>query len=238
MARTRKHAQPQAVVLSRRLGHGLAVIIDHNNGWASHYANLQAGVAILYRSRAQYVCAGDPIGYVGAHEPEAFKRLYFELRERDTDRIFAPVDPRPHLGTSNLRNTTTRSRSPTHGQVGGGVAMSEILPTHAGLSQQSGVNLDGAPVRRDDLEAGRPSRRTSTAEAACYLRCQSASAIRNLKQRGALVPVGRSGRADLYLRTDLDQFVRRARSVTMNGGRPDAPGNGHAHELERRLFAN
>jgi hypothetical protein len=35
------------------------------NGWASHYANLQSVVAIrtdLYRPRAQYVRAGDTIG--------------------------------------------------------------------------------------------------------------------------------------------------------------------------------
>lgn len=88
------------ITFAGRLGHGFGLIIDHGNGWASHYANLQAVVAIrtdLYRPRTQYVRAGDTIGYVGAPDPDAFKRLHFELWERDRDRRFVPVDPRPHL---------------------------------------------------------------------------------------------------------------------------------------------
>jgi murein DD-endopeptidase MepM/ murein hydrolase activator NlpD len=84
------------------LGDGFGLMIDHGNGWASHYANLQSIVAIrtdLYRPRAQYVRAGDNIGYVGAPTPDAFKRLHFELWERDHERRFVPVDPRPHLAT-------------------------------------------------------------------------------------------------------------------------------------------
>ena len=83
-----------------RLGHGFGMIIDHGNGSASHYANLQAVAAIrtdLYRPREQHVRAGDVIGYVGAPAPDAFKRLYFELWESDRSRCFVPVDPRPHL---------------------------------------------------------------------------------------------------------------------------------------------
>ncbi len=83
-----------------RLGNGFGMIIDHGNGWASHYANLQAIAAIrtdLYRPREQHVRAGDVIGYVGAPAPDAFKRLYFELWECDRDRCYVPVDPRPHL---------------------------------------------------------------------------------------------------------------------------------------------
>ena len=66
----------------------------------------------------------------------------------------------------------------------------------------------------------------TTIEAATYLRFRSSSAIRNLKQRGVLVPIGRAGRTDLYLRTDLDQFVRRATpSANIVDGRSDASGN-------------
>lgn len=93
------------ITFAGRLGHGFGLIINHGNGWASHYANLQAVVAIrtdLYRPRAQYVRAGNTIGYVGAPEPDAFKRLHFELWERDRDRRFVPVDPRPHLATWKL----------------------------------------------------------------------------------------------------------------------------------------
>ncbi|MDX2089721.1 MAG: M23 family metallopeptidase [Kofleriaceae bacterium] len=88
------------IMFAGRLGHGFGVILDHGNGWASHYANLQAVAAIrtdLYRPREQHVRAGDVIGYVGAPAPDALKRLHFELWERDRSRCFVPVDPRPHL---------------------------------------------------------------------------------------------------------------------------------------------
>jgi hypothetical protein len=93
------------ITFAGRLGNGFGLIIDHGNGWASHYANLQSVVAIrtdLYRPRAQYVRAGDTIGYVGASGSSAFKQLHFELWERDRNRIFVPVDPRPHLATWKL----------------------------------------------------------------------------------------------------------------------------------------
>ncbi len=88
------------IIFAGRLGHAFGMIIDHGNGWASHYANLQAIAAIrtdLYRPRDQRVRAGDVIGYVGAPAPDAFKRLYFELWECDRDRRYVPVDPRAHL---------------------------------------------------------------------------------------------------------------------------------------------
>ena len=88
-----------------RVGHGFGIIVNHGNGRASHYANLQAVVAIrtdLYRPRPQHVRAGNVIGYVGAPAPEMFKRLRFELWEINGDRRFAPVDPRPHLATWKL----------------------------------------------------------------------------------------------------------------------------------------
>jgi hypothetical protein len=93
------------ITFAGRLGHGFSLIINHAHGWASHYANLQAVVAIrtdLFRPRAQYVRAGDTIGYVGAPESGAFKRLHFELWQRDRDRRFVPVDPCPHLATWKL----------------------------------------------------------------------------------------------------------------------------------------
>jgi hypothetical protein len=93
------------ITFAGRLGHGLGIIIDHGNGWASHYANLDALVAIrtdLYRPREQHVRAGDAIGYVGAPALGAFKRLYFELWESDRSRRFVPVDPRAHLADWKL----------------------------------------------------------------------------------------------------------------------------------------
>jgi hypothetical protein len=88
-----------------RLGHAFGVIIRHGNGFASHYANLQAIAAIrtdLYRPREQRVRAGDVIGYVGAPAPAAFRRLHFELWKSNRDRHFVPVDPLPHLATWKL----------------------------------------------------------------------------------------------------------------------------------------
>lgn len=93
------------ITFAGRLGHGFGIIINHGNGWASHYANLKSIVAIrtdLYRPRAQYVRAGDTIGYVGARDADAFKCLHFELWELDRNRHFVPVDPRPHLATWKL----------------------------------------------------------------------------------------------------------------------------------------
>lgn len=90
------------ITFAGRLGNGYGIIINHGDGWASHYANLQAIVAIrtdLYRPRAQYVRAGDSIGYVGAPEANAFKRLHFELWQANLGHHFVPVDPRPHFPT-------------------------------------------------------------------------------------------------------------------------------------------
>jgi hypothetical protein len=47
----------------------------------------------------------------------------------------------------------------------------------------------------------------TTAEAARYLRYKTAAAVRQLKARGRLLPVGRRGKTDLYDRAALDAFV-------------------------------
>ena len=68
------------------LQQGFGVIINHGNGWASHYANLQSVVAIrtdLYRPRAQYVRAGDTIGYVGQTGWATGPHLHYEFRVGD-----------------------------------------------------------------------------------------------------------------------------------------------------------
>ncbi len=93
------------IMFAGRHGHGYGMIINHGNGWASHYANLEAIVAVrtdLYRPRAQYVRAGDVIGYVGAPSAGEFKRLYFELWQLGRDRHFVPVDPRKQLAEWKL----------------------------------------------------------------------------------------------------------------------------------------
>jgi hypothetical protein len=93
------------ITFAGRLGHGYAMIINHGNGSASHYASLESLCAIrtdLYRPREQYVRAGDVIGYAGSPSRGEFKRLYFELWQRDRGHLFVPVDPRPRLAESKL----------------------------------------------------------------------------------------------------------------------------------------
>jgi len=93
------------IMFAGRHGHGYGIIINHNNGWASYYANLEAIAAIrtdVYRPRTQHVRAGDVIGYVGAPSPGAFKRLYFELWQLDRSHEFVPVDPRVRLAESKI----------------------------------------------------------------------------------------------------------------------------------------
>lgn len=86
--------------------HGLGVILDHGDGRASRYCNLQAVVAIrtdLYSPRPQHVRAGDVIGYVGAPEPDEFRRLHVELWRRDRTGGFTPIDPHSQLAGWTLR---------------------------------------------------------------------------------------------------------------------------------------
>jgi hypothetical protein len=93
------------IMFAGRHGNGYGMIVNHNNGWASYYANLEAIVAIrtdMYRPRAQYVLAGHVVGYVGAPSPGEFKRLYFELWQLDRSHHFIPVDPRARLAESKL----------------------------------------------------------------------------------------------------------------------------------------
>lgn len=87
--------------------HGLGVIVDHGDGRASRYGSLMTVVAIrtdLYNPRPQHVRAGDVIGYVGAPEPGAFKRLHVELWRRGRAGDFAPIDPREQLAGWTLRH--------------------------------------------------------------------------------------------------------------------------------------
>jgi hypothetical protein len=93
------------VTFAGRLGDAYAVTVDHESGWATHYANLETLALVrtdLYNPREQQVRAGRVIGYVGAQSAGTFKRLYFELWESDRSRVFVPVDPRRHLADWKL----------------------------------------------------------------------------------------------------------------------------------------
>jgi murein DD-endopeptidase MepM/ murein hydrolase activator NlpD len=93
------------ITFAGRLGNAYAMIINHGNGWATHYRNLKSLACVrtdLYSPREQYVHAGKTIGYVGAPAAGEFRRLYFELWKADRDKRFTPVDPRERLSECKL----------------------------------------------------------------------------------------------------------------------------------------
>ncbi|MFN0246125.1 MAG: peptidoglycan DD-metalloendopeptidase family protein [Kofleriaceae bacterium] len=74
------------------------VLVDHVNGWATYYSNLEhvfARTSGLRAPRREPVKAGDVLGYAGAGEGE-FKSLDFELWKRGEEH-FEPVDPEKEM---------------------------------------------------------------------------------------------------------------------------------------------
>ena len=94
-----------------------SIILDHGNGWATHYANLEHVFARPTRDRAprraERVKAGDVLGYVGAPLPGQFKRLQFALWRLDDDCHYAPLDPMPKLRDWLVLPWTDNSKTPT-----------------------------------------------------------------------------------------------------------------------------
>lgn len=85
------------IMYAGKQAHGHAVVVDHRNGWATYYANLEFMFAIPTsqepRRALARVKAGDVLGYVGAPAPGAFKCLHFELWKRDEESHFNAIDP-------------------------------------------------------------------------------------------------------------------------------------------------
>lgn len=83
--------------------HGYAVIVDHQNGWATYYANLEHMFAIPTnrgaRARAERVKAGDVLGFVGSAQPGTMKCLHFELWKLGDDNHYANVAPLQHMAS-------------------------------------------------------------------------------------------------------------------------------------------
>jgi murein DD-endopeptidase MepM/ murein hydrolase activator NlpD len=86
------------VTYAGEMGQSHAVIVDHGNGWATYYANLEhLFVTPTRRARkATYVKSGDALGFVGALEPGGFKRLHFELWKSEKN-YFVDRDPTKYL---------------------------------------------------------------------------------------------------------------------------------------------
>jgi len=80
-----------------------AVIVDHQNGWATYYTNLEHMFAMPTnrgaRARAERVKAGDVLGFVGSALPGTMKCLHFELWKLGDDGHYENVAPLQHMRT-------------------------------------------------------------------------------------------------------------------------------------------
>lgn len=104
---------------------GHAVIVNHNNGWATYYTGLEHmfARATVVRSRhsPERVKAGDVLGYVGSTHRDDMKALHFELWKLDEEHHYEPVGDTLHY----LRNcvvlpwsdTRVTSTEPNPGQI-------------------------------------------------------------------------------------------------------------------------
>ncbi len=90
------------IMYAGKQAHGYALVINHNNGWATYYTNLEHMFAVPRsvrpRSRPERVKAGDVLGYVGAPSEREPRCLHFELWKLDEESHFGPADAREHLG--------------------------------------------------------------------------------------------------------------------------------------------
>ncbi len=101
-----RHFMPSATpVFAARDGvvrhaYGHAIMIDHQNRWATYYANLEHIFILPNEQRRHapvHVKAGDVIGYVGAPAPDAMRCLHFDLWYLDDDQHYVSVDPRSEM---------------------------------------------------------------------------------------------------------------------------------------------
>ncbi len=73
------------------------ILIDHGNGWATFYRNLECVFATVSPGRKnERVRAGDVLGHVGTGDA-GFKSLDFELWKRNDEGEFEVVDPRGEM---------------------------------------------------------------------------------------------------------------------------------------------
>ena len=83
------------IVYAGRQMYACSVVVDHRNGWATYYANLEHMLATPTghgRARIEHVKAGDVLGYVGSALPGEMKCLHFELWQRNDESHFEPVE--------------------------------------------------------------------------------------------------------------------------------------------------
>jgi murein DD-endopeptidase MepM/ murein hydrolase activator NlpD len=70
-------------------GYGMSIMIDHGNGYFSHYAHLQKVVV----SEGQHVVAGQGIGLEGSTGDSTGPHLHFEIHQG----MWSQIDPMPWL---------------------------------------------------------------------------------------------------------------------------------------------
>jgi len=88
-----------AISFAGTIGQTHSVVVDHENGWASLYSNLEHMFATPTAKggwRAS-VKAGDVLGYVGSMSTGMFRTLHFELWQRDDRCLFNDVDPTQYM---------------------------------------------------------------------------------------------------------------------------------------------
>ncbi len=94
------------IMYAGKQANGYAILINHNNGWATYFSNLEHVFAlprsVRPRSRAEHVKAGDVLGYVGAPSEGEPRCLHFELWKLDEESHFAPVDPTTEMRSWSL----------------------------------------------------------------------------------------------------------------------------------------
>lgn len=84
-----------AITYAGKQSFGHSLVIDHGNGWATYYANLEHMLAAPTAGRRgprERVKAGDALGYVGAALQGEMKCLHFELWRRFDAHHFEPTD--------------------------------------------------------------------------------------------------------------------------------------------------
>jgi hypothetical protein len=101
------------VTYAGEMAHSHAIIVDHGNGWATYYANLEhMFVTPTRRARkATYVKSGDALGFVGAAQPGGFKCLHFELWKSENN-LFVDRDPTKYMPDWRLVPLRSASLTP------------------------------------------------------------------------------------------------------------------------------
>lgn len=100
--------------------HGHSLVVDHCNGWATYYANLEHMFALTTtrgRARRERVKAGDVLGYIGAAVLGEMKCLHFELWKLGEDSHFEPVESLGHMRSWRVLPWTDERLTPTEAAI-------------------------------------------------------------------------------------------------------------------------